>query len=775
MKVERFPSWAAAVLDLKRDPAWRLAEDGFEPALEHDVETRFAVSNGFLGVRGSVEQPTRASRPRTYVAGFFQLPSEGAAAPALIPAPNWLRLDVAFAGERMSLESGETIAHSRTLDFRRGLLAGHWRQRLPSGRVISLSTLRLASLMNRAVALQLARIEVEQPGMLTLRAVIEAESGALAREDLGYPQFTSWRTAVGARRLALACASRLNVDDLSVQSGKAGNALCRRWTWLALPDKPATFLRVIAVSREGHTGRDAGESAAASLRRARRAGPRKLMSAHFRAWEQRWAVSDVAIEGDQAAQQALRFALYHLNSVANPEDERTSIGARALTGDAYMGHVFWDTEIFLLPFYIFTWPEAARALLMYRYHTLQAARAKAARLGYRGALYAWESTDTGEETTPPFAVGPDGEVVPILSGVMQHHISSAVAYAVWQYWQTTRDVHFLLDAGAEMMLQTARFWASRIARESDGLYHIRGVMGPDEYHAGVDDNAYTNVMAQWNLERGLEVARLLQARWPQRWTELGERLGLAQDEVGRWSEMAGRLKTGLDEESGLFEQFEGFFHLTPVDLAEFEPRTTPMDVLLGPEQTRRSQVVKQADVVMLLALLWDRFPPEVREVNFRYYEPRCGHGSSISPPVHALVAARLGALDMAERYFRETAAIDLDDTMGNSAGGIHIAALGGLWQAAIFGFAGLAAGVSGLSFNPRLPRSWRAMSFPMRWRGRLVRIRIEQEPYTFTATLARGRPLNLAVGAIKHRLVQGEAWTCSIGSPPSAWKELANG
>ena len=237
------------------------------------------------------------------------------------------------------------------------------------------------------------------------------------------------------------------------------------------------------------------------------------------------------IEGDDESQRALRFAVYHLTSAANPEDDRVSIGARALTGDAYLGHVFWDTEIYLLPFYTAVWPEAARALLMYRFHTLPGARAKAAHFGFKGALYAWESADTGTETTPERVVVSDGTVVDILTGQMEHHISADVAYAVWQYWRATGDDDFFLRAGAEILLETARFWASRAVAEADGRRHIRHVIGPDEYHEDVDDNAFTNVMARWNIARALEAVDLLQARWP-------DHAAALRREAGAWRRRA---------------------------------------------------------------------------------------------------------------------------------------------------------------------------------------------------------------------------------------------
>jgi trehalose/maltose hydrolase-like predicted phosphorylase len=404
---------------------------------------------------------------------------------------------------------------------------------------------------------------------------------------------------------------------------------------------------------------------------------------------------------------------------------------------------------------------------MYRYHTLPAARAKAARLGYCGALYAWESADTGDEATPTQVVGPDGMVIPILCGTQEQHISADVAYAVWQYWQATEDTAFLLDAGAEIMLETARFWASRLSLEDDGRFHIRAVIGPDEYHESVDDNAYTNIMAQWNLERGAEVADLVRDRWPTLWAELEARLGLSAAEVDGWRALAAAMYTAIDPATGVLEQFAGYFRLEPIDLSLYEGRKVPMDVVLGPQRTRQSQVVKQADVVMLIALLPDRFDRRVREANFRFYEPRCGHGSSLSRGTHALVAARLGDVDLAERYFRETAAIDLEDTTGTGAGGVHMAALGGLWQAAVFGFAGLGLREDGLGLDPRLPAGWTALSFRVQWRGRQVHLRLEGAQRLVTARLERGKPLMLRVGGRAQMLQPWEPWT-------SCWEETSN-
>jgi len=389
---------------------------------------------------------------------------------------------------------------------------------------------------------------------------------------------------------------------------------------------------------------------------------------------------------------------------------------------------------------------------MYRFRTLDGARAKAAGMGWRGALYAWESADTGAEMTPEQVIGPDHRVIDVQCGKQEQHISADVAYAVWQYWQATEDESFLLDAGAEILIETARFWSSRALREADGRCHIRGVIGPDEYHEHIDDNAYTNVMARWNILRALDVVALLRTRWPARWASLASCLDLKDDELKEWLNVAETMATGLDPETRLFEQFAGYFLLEDIDLASYAGRTVPMDVVLGRDRTQKSQVVKQADVVALLGLLPQEFAGDTKSANFRYYEPRCSHGSSLSPAMHGLVAARLGDTEMARRFFRQTAAIDLADTHAATDGGVHIAALGGIWMLAVFGFAGVSFRNDDLTIDPRLPAGWRSLTFRVQWRRRSLRISIDPGKQTVEAIVEAGEPMVLIVGGQPNQI-----------------------
>ncbi len=785
------------IVPLSTEPTWRLAAPGYLPALERAVETRLTVSNGALGTRGSLEAPTCASQPGTKIAGLFVREPLLPEVPVLASGPNWLRLRVWLDGDPLELDLGTVLDHQRTLDLRYGLMHRSWQHVTPGGGEVLLRTLRGASQATRALAFQIAEIEVTQPLYLVVDAWLEPPPTALFVAEHRGRYVQTWRTADGTQQLAVASALVMRLDAQTLEPGTSPathlvssavlppgdvlpDRLARRWEWTAVPGQRLTLTRLVVMTR----CRCAEQAAAAPahhalglLRHARNREAPLVVAEHARAWRTRWRAADITVEGDEAMQVALRFALYHLISAANPAETHVSIGARALTGDAYLGHVFWDTDIFVLPFFTCTWPRASRALLLYRYHCLPAARAKAAHLGYRGALYAWESADTGDEVTPDAVLMPDGQVVPVLTGRLEQHISADVAYAVWQYWQATEDAGFLLQAGAEIVVETARFWASRACLEADGRYHIRGVIGPDEYHEKVDDNAYTNVMARWNLERGVEVANMLEARWPRRWAALQARLGIDDGELAQWRAVAAGLVTGLDERSGLIEQFSGFFDLEQIDLAAYTPRTAPMDVLLGRARTQRAQVLKQADVVMLLALLWECFPQTVRAANFRYYEPRTAHGSSLSPPIHALVAARLGDVTLAERYLVRTAAIDLDDTMNNAAQGIHIAAQGGLWQAVVFGFGGVRYRSDGLELDPHLPSAWQRLTFSLQWRGRWVAFEIGQQPLMVTATLRHARQgastLVLRVRDLQHHLLSGETWRCQWNERTGRWVDLS--
>lgn len=733
----------ADLFTVEKDPRWLVTIEGWNPKHEPAVESVCALVNGYCGVRAAVEEGSGVSNPATFLNGVFdaahQMAAQAAATPEhqviaaptpeLVKAPDWSRIRVTLDGAPLGLVEDQLLYQKRVLDMRRGILVREWRVR-QGKRTTSLRSLRFASLNDRHLLGQVLEITPEDwSGHIALEMLVE---GDVANEG-GARHLIGLQTHRASDRLFLTAAT--SEKGIAVCLGTWARLmtgherqidgvqectqqdLVHRWVFEGKAGQSYTCEKLCTL----FTSRDApnpAERASEGLHGAVGQGLPAALEASARSWALRWASADIQIDGNEVIQQQTRFALYHLIGCANPDDGHASPGARSLTGERYRGHVFWDTEIFVFPFFVFTHPPTARALLMYRYHTLPAARNKARTLGYRGALYAWESTDTGEDVTPSFVFNAAGERLEILTGLQEHHISADIGYAIWQYWKATDDTAFFIEAGAEMLCEIARFWASRAVQGDDGFFHIAAVIGPDEYHETVTDNAYTNCMARWVLRRAVDAVGWLRIHHRRQWVALSEKIGIAEEEIHVWSTVAEKLVDNLDTSTGLFEQHRGYFDLAPADLRRYEPRKQTMDVILGWQRLIRTQIIKQADVVMLLVLLGRDYPRRVWEANYRFYEPRTAHDSSLSASMHAVMAARLGNLEDAERFFRKAASVDLDFEHGvTAAGGVHIAALGGMWQALVFGFGGMIVTDQGLKFEPHMPNGWGSVRIPLQWRG----------------------------------------------------------
>ena len=724
------------------DPRWSLSFDGWDAKREPAIEAICALVNGNVGVRAAIEEGSSVSNPGTFLNGVFDASDElvaqeatrpeyqviAAPTPELVKVPDWSRLEITVDGTPLQLETCELLDHKRTLEMHSAALIREWRLRL-NGKTTLLRTIRFASLADRRILGQRLEITAEDwSGEVTLEAIVDADvtnEGVRHLANLrthaeGDLLVLSAQTKQQGTSICMATKSQLK-DGLghSIDGIAEGRplALVNRWSFTARRNERFVLEKLVGVS----TSRDGPEpltQAAKHLNRALSAGWSRVLKDSSDAWAERWSASDVQIEADALIQRQTRFALYHLIGCANPDDEYAAPGARSLSGERYKGHVFWDTDIFVLPFFVFTHPATARALLMYRYHTLPAAREKARAYGFSGALYAWESTDDGAEVTPSFVINAAGEQLEMLTGSHAHHISADVAYAVCQYLDATRDKRFLYTAGAEMLFEIARFWVSRAVRGNDGRLHIRGGIGPDEYHENIDDNAYTSGMARFALQRAARTAGWLQVNEPSVWTGLCRRLDLRPGEEASWAAAAVDLVVLQGARGGLIEQHAGYFALEPINLQEYEPRSKTMDVLLGWRNLTKTQTLKQADVLMLLALQPGEYTTTELEANYRYYAPRTSHDSSLSASVHALIAARIGLLDDADRYLRKAAGVDLDlDEGATAAGGVHLAALGGIWQALVFGFLGMYPHEESLAFAPNLPQSWGAVRVSVEWRG----------------------------------------------------------
>ncbi|HET9557425.1 MAG TPA: glycosyl hydrolase family 65 protein, partial [Actinomycetota bacterium] len=467
----------------------------------------------------------------------------------------------------------------------------------------------------------------------------------------------------------------------------------------------------------------------------------RLLAEHRAAWAARWADAEAAIDGDPDTQLAVRFALFHLLASAAGDGE-AAVGARGLTGPVYAGHVFWDADVFVLPALAAIHPAAARAMVEYRIRRLGPARRLAADRGLAGARFAWESAADGTEVTPEWATNRQGRRVRILTGEQEDHIVADVAWAARRYADWTGDTALLDGPGRELLLDTARYWASRARWDDDGPAHIDKVIGPDEYHVGVDDNAYTNVMARWNLRRAAELA---------------ERAGGATtEEIQAWRRVADALVDGHDPTTGRYRQFAGFDELEPLLIGELTRPPVAADLLLGLERVRAAQVVKQADVLMLHLLVPEETAPGSLAPNLAYYGPRTAHGSSLSPAVHATLLARAGDPERALELFRLACRLDLDDLTGTSAGGLHLATMGGVWQALTTGFLGLRPSGDALDLDPCLPQAWDAVELRLRYHGVRLRVRAGHDQLE----LATDGPVPVRLLGLAERTVTppGASW-----------------
>ena len=717
-----------------------MLEEAIDPSRLRAAETKFTIGNGRFSTRGSFEEGHPGDQPATLMHGIFA--PHPIAVSELANLPDWTALELTMDGESFTLAGGTVLHYRRSLDLRAGLLRREVTWRSPGAATLGLVFERFASLADPDVAaVRVAVTALDFEGVVEMRASLGA--GALTR-DIPHLESVGQRVTdatasldvrVRETPILVALAARLEVRGADAKcrgSDVPGEpSVIARWD--ATRGQSASFEKVVVFS----SSRDAAEpGAAASQRLAALSGADfdALHAASSAAWERDWSLSDVVIEGDPDAQLATRFSLYHLLIAAPRGDEDVSIGAKTLSGFGYHGHVFWDTETFMLPFFTHVHPTIARAMLSYRYHRLPGARRKAESNGHQGAQIPWESADSGDEVTPQWApnAAVPGSQVRIWTGDIEIHVSAMVAHAVMAYWHATNDDQFMVERGVELVLETARFWESRAEWKADaGRFEFSDVIGPDEYHEHVDNNAFTNHFAAWHLRTAADLIEWLRER------DLGKAasLGANPESAARFRSVADLIFLPRDGGSGVVEQFDGYFSRQDIDLAEYAGRTSSMQAILGIEGVAQTQVIKQPDVLMLAYLLPDVLSPTDLATNYAYYTARTDHtyGSSLGPAIQAIMAVHMGDVDEAYRHFMRAAHADLEDVRGNSADGIHAASAGGLWQALVFGFAGVRFEGEAVVTQPRLPSHWSRLAFRLVRHGQLVDMDLRQPAHEDSA------------------------------------------
>ena len=711
---------------------WNYTQEGYRQEDTVTNGNRFLIGNGYMGYRGTMEEWGKSELAAVNLAGIYDRNGEKWREP--VNAPNGLFAKLFVNGEAMALGEAVPLTHSQTVNFRHGIFR----------RDTAFSAVRLQSERIAFMA---------QPHLLACRLTLTFQADCEAELltgistdlwDINGPHLFDYSYQTGVILSAQARTGELNIPvavaqaahcDFALEESREANELgvYRRIRFGARAGEAYTVTLFAAV----FTGMDdpaPGKLATALCEKALADGFSSCLIAHKKAWDEIWKHSAVELIGCEEAAQALNASLYHLHSIAPRHAAALSIPARGLSGQTYKGAVFWDSEIFLFPVFVHTEPELAKKLLRYRIATLPGALKKAAEYGFRGAFYAWESQEGGVEGCTDYNVTDVFTHRPVRTYFRdkQIHISGDIAYALWRYYEITGDKSLLRDGGAEVILQCARFYLSRAhCRVDQDKVELLDVIGPDEYHERVNNNAFTNQMAAYCMQSALKLAEVF-ADEPNVIEELIQKLAYEED-LQRINTVAHKLQPTFTQGS-LIEQFDGYFKLEDCSLDTVRGRVLDAREYWGTNHgvAAHTQIIKQADVIAMMALFPQLFSDETVEENWRFYEPRTEHGSSLSACMYALTACRINRADLAWEHFMKTASIDLLGGGKHWAGeiyigGTHPAANGGAWMIAVLGFAGLSVQNGELKLNPRLPKQITSLRFPVTLLGKRVLVTVTHD------------------------------------------------
>lgn len=705
---------------------WNIKHAGYDPQAHGHFAPVYTVGNGFVCCRGFMEEQRGgiSGLGGIYMAGVFGSASykpwkgEGQ---ELVNIPNLFRADIEIDGEPLKPAPDNMRDYSETLDIKNSVFTRKYTY-VKNGE--PLAALEFTRFLSRA-NIHLAGQQI---------TVLPLKDGLKARVEMRLdPDVTNL--------------NEISSEPYPIQPGKRhlevlsrnGNALLVRCdggdkTELAFAQRVTAreniYQKVVYIPEPGaHT--DMLSAAEAGIRNAPQY--EDVFAAHKAAMAAFWENADVAIDGDGETQVSLRYNILQLAQSCPRHTDKVSIGARGLTGEMYEGSVFWDTEIFMLPFFTMTDPGAAKRLLMFRYHTLPEAREHAKNNWFGGAMYGWQVNAKGVEQTPQ-GVGAYYSI----------HVIADIAFAVLEYFNATGDGAFIVKYGLEILIETARFWQSRVTRRSDGLFDIMAVRGPNEYDVLVNNNLYTNMMARENFLLCDRLLGIFAEKYPAELKILASRLAFEKSELESWREIADKLVLPFDGDSGIWLEDDAWLRRKPLDMAKAKPTAKRIiDTAIPYEALPFYQVTKQADVLHVMKNLPWRFTKEQMETSYDYYLPKTAFDSSLAYSMFALMAARLGRADAALSFFDKCINMDIRNVQLNTISGLHFANFGGSWQAAVFGFGGVEVLPDKLFIAPNLPKRWNSISFKLKYRGAFLKIEAAQNHVKVTALEAGDSPVPL--------------------------------
>ncbi|MGZ8770647.1 MAG: glycoside hydrolase family 65 protein [Aeromicrobium sp.] len=777
-------------LDRLRFPLddWKFTEAQFSSSDLGTTETLFAIGNGYLGMRGNVEEGRESHSHGTFINGFHETwPIQHAeeafgfarVGQTIVNVPDAKVIRLYVDDEPLLLPVADLLGYDRTLDFRAGVLSRDILWRTPGGKRVRIRSRRMVSFTQRHLAILTFEVT-----MLDDAAPVAINSQILNRQD-GEDEYHVTSAAMGEGRdprragrierrvlvpqeigdgedqgrvvLGYQCAdSKMTLSVAADHHMETSNHHTQRmqveddmaqmtYQIDAQPGQSILLTKVVAYhTSRGVPARELSDRCRRTLDRVAEEGIDHQF-AQQREWLDRfWERSDVEVPGQPEIQQALHWNLYQL-AQASARAEGSGIPAKGVTGSGYGGHYFWDTEIYALPFLTYTTPQASRSALRFRYNLLTAARNRAVQLTQRGVLFPWR-TINGEEASAYYA-----------AGTAQYHIDADVSYALSQYLAASGDDDFLSREGIDILVETARMWADLgFWRDKDGgTFHIHGVTGPDEYTTVVNDNLFTNVMARFNLHRAARAVRELRVSDKKAYVLLVRRLDLEDKELEEWEEAADGMAIPFDSHLGIHPQDQHFLEREVWDLDNTPIDKRPLLLHYHPLVIYRFQVLKQADVVLALFLQGEQFTDEEKLANFQYYDPITTGDSSLSAVVQSIVAAEVGYHDLALRYFLDALFVDLADRHSNTADGVHVASTGGVWSAFVNGFGGFRDYGGVFAIDPRLPEEWDSLTYRLTLKG--TRVRVTVTPKMVQLVVEEGTEASL--------VIRGEEVTVTLAEP----------
>lgn len=699
---------------------WIIEKNTFESGDIEKHGSKFLLGNGFMGYRGTMEEYSAEQLVAVNLAGFFDL-AKGSNWRESVNAPNPLYTVVCVNGKELNLSSMEPVSHNQTLNIKNGI---HNRETVFSigGVNITLKAERFLSMtMENIMALKYS-IVADKDISVTVKTGIDKNVWSISGNHLNYLEEETFENTLELNCETVQLKNKLSIFETVVGLENIQNENLLHTANINLKaNSEYEFIKFGGIYHSEWL-----ENAKENFENAINLGYEELKANHISAWEKVWQNSDVIIEGDKEAQLALRYSIYHLCSIAPHNTDKCGIPARGLSGQVYKGAAFWDTEMFMLPFFQFTDSKAARNLLKYRVNTIEGAKRKAKEFGYEGAFFAWESQETGDDACTLFNVTDIFTNRPLRTYFKdkQIHVSADIVFAMWDYCRTTGDYSLLVDGGLELMYECLWFFYTYSCfKPHKDRYEILDVVGPDEYHERVNNNAFTNVMVKHAADIFVLALEKVKNDYPDYFKEFNKDLTWAYD-------FSQKLYVPAPNEKGIIEQFDGYFALEDVTPEVLKSRELkPNEYWGGHGLASTTMTLKQADVVMMLNVFRNEYSTEIKKANWEFYEPYTEHGSSLSACAYAIVAAEIGDTDWAYKYFMKTASVDLT---GNTKqylgslyiGGTHPAANGGAWNTAIFGFAGVSFTDNTLDISPRLPKNWDSLSFKLNWKGENLNIKV---------------------------------------------------